>query len=173
MGGPSATVHAGSSLAHLLRDAARIDRTQSDPVVAGRNAVGVAVPLAIGTLAGSASVGLAMTIGALQTAFADRPGPYRLRMLRMLGTAFAAALTSTLAVLCSRSDAASVGLLFGLAFVAGLRTGGGPSATQVGVAGVAAALILGHLQHSPALAPHVGILVLAGGALQTALAVAG
>src|SRR3954468_24164756 len=110
----------------LPRAPPRLDRTQSDPVVAGRNAVGVAVPLAVGTLAGSASVGLAMTIGALQTAFADRPGPYRLRMLRMLGTAFAAALTSTLAVLCSRSDAASVGLLFGLAFVAGLLTVGGP-----------------------------------------------
>src|SRR3954469_2787814 len=124
MGGPSATVHAGSSLAHLLRDAARIDRTQSDPVVAGRNAVGVAVPLAAGTLAGSAAVGLAMTIGALQTAFADRPGPYRLRALRMLGTALAAAVASTLAVALSHYDVAEVALLTVLAFVAGLLTAG-------------------------------------------------
>ena len=173
MAGASTAVRAGSSLAGLLRDAARLDRTQSDPVVAVRNAVGVAAPLAAGTLAGSAAVGLAMTIGALQTAFADRPGPYRLRALRMFGTALAAAVTSTLAVALSRSDAAEVGLLLVLAFLAGLLTAGGPAATQVGIAGVASALILGHLPHAPSVAPHVGFLVLAGGALQALLAVAG
>ena len=77
--------------------------------MAGRNAAGVARPLAIGTLAGGASRGLGRTSGALQTAFADRPGPYRLRMLRMLGTATAAAATSTLEVVDSRSDVAEVG----------------------------------------------------------------
>ena len=173
MAGRSATARAGSSLAQLLRDGARLDRTQSDPVVAGRNAIGVAVPLAAGTLAGSAAVGLAMTIGALQTAFADRPGPYRLRALRMLGTALAAAIATTLAVALSRHDVAEVAVLAVLAFVAGLLTAGGPAATQVGIAGVAAALLLGHLRQPASVAPHVGFLVLAGGALQALLAVAG
>src|SRR5690242_19472444 len=127
MAGPSAFARAGSSLGRLLRDGARLDRTQSDPVVSGRNAIGVAVPLAAGTLAGSASIGLAMTIGALQTAFADRPGPYRLRALRMLGTALAAAVATTAAVALSRSDGAEVALLAGLAFLAGLLTAGGPA----------------------------------------------
>jgi uncharacterized membrane protein YccC len=156
----------------LLADAARLDRTQSDPVVSLRNAIGVAIPLAIGTLAGSPALGLASTIGALQTAFADRPGPYRLRMLRMLGTALAAGVTSGLAVAASRSDAASVLLLLVLAFVAGLLVTGGPSATQVGIAGVAAALVLGHTPQPPSVALHVGLLVLAGGAAQTVLAIA-
>jgi uncharacterized membrane protein YccC len=156
----------------LLRDAARLDRTQSDPVVALRNAVGVAAPLAVGTLAGGASLGLATTIGALQTGFADRPGPYRLRILRMVGTAFAAGLTSALAVVASRSDAASIVLLLVLAFCAGMLLAGGPSATQVGVAGVAAALILGHIPQPPSVAVHVGLLVFAGGAIQAVLAIA-
>lgn len=159
-------------VAGLLRDAARLDRTQSDPAVALRNAVGIAAPLAVGVLAGGASFGLPATIGALQTAFADRPGPYRLRILRMLGTALAAGVTSTLAVLASRSGTASVLLLLVLAFVAGLLLAGGPSATQVGVAGVAAALVLGHLPAPPSVAPHVGLLVLVGGAAQTVLAIA-
>src|SRR5581483_10373283 len=116
---------------------------------------------------------LAMTIGALQTAFADRPGPYRLRTLRMLGCALAAAVTSTLAVFASRSDVGAVALLFVIAFLAGLLTAGGPSATQVGIAAVASALVLGHLEQPPSAALHVGALVLAGGALQAALAVAG
>lgn len=155
-----------------MRDAARLDRTQSDPVVALRNALGVAAPLAVGTLAGGAALGIATTIGALQTAFADRPGPYRLRMLRMLGTGLAAGITSGLAIVASRNDAASVALLLILAFAAGLLLAGGPSATQVGVAGVAAALIIGHTRQAPGVAVHVGLLIFAGGALQTALALA-
>ena len=158
-------------LGSLLRAAVRLDRTQSDPVVALRNALGIAAPLVIAALTGPVSAGLPSTIGALQTGFADRPGPYRLRALRMVGTALAAAVTSGLAVLCSRSDIASVLLLLGLAFIAGLLVIGGPSATQVGVAATAAALILGHLPEPPGAALHVGLLVLAGGAGQALLAV--
>jgi uncharacterized membrane protein YccC len=161
-----------SALVELLRSAARLDRTQSDPIVSFRNAVGVALPLAIGAIAGNAAYGLPSTIGALQTAFADRPGPYRLRMLRMLGTALAAGLTSALAVLCSRSDYASAGLLLVLGFLAGLLLTGGPSATQVGVAATAAALILGHQSTPSSAAVHVGLLVLAGGVGQVILAIA-
>jgi uncharacterized membrane protein YccC len=162
----------GAALVELLRSAARLDRTQSDPIVSFRNAIGVALPLAIGAMAGSAAYGLPSTIGALQTAFADRPGPYRLRMLRMLGTALAAAITSTLAVVCSRSDYASAFLLLVLGFLAGLLLTAGPSATQVGVAATAAALILGHQSAPASAAIHVGLLVLAGGAGQVILAIA-
>ena len=161
-----------ASVGALLRDGLRLDRTQSDPAVALRNAVGVAAPLAIAALAGSTSAGLASAIGALQTGFADRPGPYRLRVLRMLTTAVVAGLTSTLAVLASRSDLGSAALLMVLAFGAGLLITGGPSATQVGVAGVGAALVLGHLPNPPSVAVHVGLLVFAGGVGQTVLAVA-
>ena len=132
----------------------------------------VALPIAIGAVAGNAALGLASTIGAIQTAFADRPGPYRLRMLRMLGTATAAGVTSALAVVCSRSDIASVLLLLVLSFGAGLLLAGGPSATQVGVAGTAAALVLGHSPQPPSAAVHVGLLVIAGGLGQVVLAVA-
>jgi uncharacterized membrane protein YccC len=159
-------------LATLVRGGLRLDRTQSDPLVALRNAVGIAAPLIIAAATGAVSAGLASTIGALQTGLADRPGPYRLRALRMVGTAFAAAVTSGLAVLCSRSDAASVVLLLVLAFGAGLLVTGGPSATQVGVAATAAAIILGHLPEPPGAAVHVGLLVLAGGVGQALLAVA-
>jgi len=156
----------------LLREAARLDRTQSDPVVAFRNALGVAAPLIIATLTGSISAGLASAIGALQTGFADRPGPYRLRLLRMFATAAAAGLTSGLAVLASRSDIGSAALLAVLAFGAGLLITGGPSATQVGIAAVAAALLLGHLPNPASAAVHVGLLVFAGGAGQIVLAIA-
>lgn len=161
-----------AKLGALLRDAARLDRSQSNPVVAFRNAVGVVAPLLIGAAAGTAASGLPSTIGALQTALADRPGPYRLRLIRMLGTALAAAVTSGLAVLASGSDVGSAALLLVIAFLAGLLLTGGPAATQVGVAATAAALVLGHLSGGPGAALHVGLLVLAGGAGQAVLAVA-
>ena len=163
---------ARASVAGLLRQAVKLDRTQSDPVVALRNAVGVAAPLAVGIWTGDAQIGLAATIGALQTAFADRPGPYRLRIARMLGTALAAGVTSTLAVLTSQTEWAAVALLFVLAFGAGLLLTAGPSATQVGTAAVATALVLGHLPQPPSVALNVGLLVVAGGAFQALLAVA-
>lgn len=158
------------ALGALLRDAARLDRTQSDPVVALRNAIGVVVPLALGIVAGAPVSGLAATIGALQTCFADRPGPYRLRLIRMTLTAAAAAGTAGLAVRLSGSDVASTLFLTGIAFLAGLLLAGGPAATQVGIAGTAAALIIGHQVPEPAAALHVAGLVLLGGLLQTVLA---
>ncbi|MEO9138746.1 MAG: FUSC family protein [Jatrophihabitans sp.] len=126
----------------------------------------------IGTMAGGAEIGLAATVGALQTCFADRPGPYLLRTLRMLGVAVAAGTTSTLAVLASRSDLASAGLLLVLALLAGLLLTAGPSAAQFGVAATASAVILGHIPQPPGVAVHVGLMILAGGAVQVVLAVA-
>lgn len=167
------TATAVRPLGRLLRAAVRFDRSQSDPLVAARNAIGIAAPLLIAAATGSAGAGLAPTIGALQTGLADRPGPYRLRALRMLGTAFAAGLTSGLAVLVSGNDALAVLLLLVLAFGAGLLGTAGPSATQVGIAGTAAALIIGHLPQPPSAALHVALLVFAGGAGQALLAVIG
>lgn len=126
----------------------------------------------IGTLAGNVGLGLAATVGALQTGFADRPGPYRLRVLRMLGVAAAAGATSTLAVAASAHAVLSVLLLFVLALGAGLLLTAGPSATQFGIAVTASALVLGHIPQPASAAWHVGLLVLAGGAGQTLLAVA-
>jgi uncharacterized membrane protein YccC len=163
----------GRRLVGLLTDAARLDRTQSDPVVSLRNAVGVVAPLAIATAIGVPSAGLPSTIGALQTGFADRPGPYRLRLLRMLGTALAATVTSALAVVASQSNVGSSALVLVLAFCAGLLQTGGPAAAQVGTAGVAAALVLGHISQPAGNAWHLALLVFIGGAGQALLAVAG
>jgi uncharacterized membrane protein YccC len=161
-----------AALADLLRTAARLDRTQSDPIVAARNAIGVAAPLAIAAFLGNAAFGLPSAIGALQTAFADRPGPYRLRMLRMTATAVAAAVTGTLAIVCSRSDTASAALLLAVGFLAGLLLATGASGAQVGVAATVAAVVLGHQAQRPGIALHVGLLVLAGGIGQLILAIA-
>ncbi|MGH8173670.1 MAG: hypothetical protein ACREPX_11015, partial [Rhodanobacteraceae bacterium] len=52
--------------------------------VALRNSAAVVVPLAIGVATDHVGAGLGIAAGALNTMFLDQPGPYRLRMQRML-----------------------------------------------------------------------------------------
>ncbi|MBR0346157.1 MAG: hypothetical protein IJI03_12955, partial [Rudaea sp.] len=52
--------------------------------VALRNTLGLAVPLGIGIATDHVGIGLGIASGALNTMFLDQPGPYRLRMQRML-----------------------------------------------------------------------------------------
>lgn len=160
------------SLRRLYTDAARLDLSQSDPVVSARNAVGLVVPLVVGAALGSPAGGVQAAIGALQTSFADRPGPYRLRLARMLLTAVVAAVTAASAAALGHNLFASAVLLAVLAFAAGLLLSAGPSAAQVGVASTACALILGHLPEPLPAALRTGLLVLAGGLVQSLLAVA-
>ncbi len=64
-----------ASLRQFYAEATRLDLSQSDPVVAARNALGLLAPLVLAAALGSPAVGVQAAIGALQTAFADRPGP--------------------------------------------------------------------------------------------------
>lgn len=162
----------GGSLRRLYADAVQLDLSQSDPVVSARNAIGLVVPLAVASALGNPLAGVAAATGALQAAFADRPGPYRLRLLRMLGTAATAGLTAGLAAALGHNVPASALLLAVLGFGAGLLLTAGPSAAQVGVAATASALVLGHNPQSPRAALYTGLLVLLGGSGQALLAIA-
>lgn len=162
----------GRSLRQLYADAAHLDLSQSDPVVSGRNALGLAGPLALASALGFPAAGVGMSIGALQAGFADRPGPYRLRVVRMLGTAAIGGVTAGLAAALGHNVTASVVLLAILGFGAGMLLSAGPSATQVGIAATACALVLGHIPQAPKAACYTGLLVLLGGAVQACLAVA-
>jgi len=172
VGTASAIRRVGTSLRRLYADAVHLDLSQSDPVVAGRNALGLIIPLVVATGLGNPLAGVAAATGALQAAFADRPGPYRLRLARMLGTAAITGCTAGLAAAFGHNVAASVLLLAVLGFGAGLLLAVGPSAAQVGIAATAAALVLGHIPQSPRAAFYTGVLVLLGGAGQAVLAIA-
>lgn len=168
----AAAKRAAQALRQLYADAVRLNFSQSDPIVSARNAIGLVIPLALAAALGSPLTGVQASIGALQTAFADRPGPYRLRVIRMLGTALAAGLTAGLAAGFGNNLVASAVLVLICAFVAGELLALGPSAAQVGIAATAAALVLGHLPQSPGGALRTGLLVVAGGVVQTVLAIA-
>lgn len=141
-------------------------------MVSARNAIGLVIPLAGAAALGNPATGVQVGVGALQTAFADRPGAYRLRLARMLGTALAAGVTAGLAAGFGANLVVSAVLLALCAFAAGLLLSAGPSAAQVGIAATASALVLGHLPQTPLGACRTGLLVFAGGAIQAVLAIA-
>ncbi|HST28581.1 MAG TPA: hypothetical protein VLK26_09475, partial [Rudaea sp.] len=62
--------------------------------VALRNTAAVTLPLALGAASGHIEIGLGISAGALNTMFSDQPGPYRLRLRRMLIAAAAAGVSA-------------------------------------------------------------------------------
>ena len=163
---------AAGALKRLFADALHVDLSQSDPIVSGRNALGLVLPLIISAAFGQPAIGVRTAVGGLQVAFADRPGPYRLRVARMLATSAIAAITAFLAAALGNSTVGTAILLAVCAFAAGQLLSLGPSAAQVGVAATVCALVLGHLPESPRQAAVTGLLVFVGGAVQTVLAIA-
>lgn len=156
----------------LWQDVVRVDRSQVVFWTALRNAIGVFIPLAIGAVTGQLLLGLTAGTGALQVAFADRPGPYRLRAGRMLLACLAGALSVFVGAATGTIDWLAVVLvaLWGLA--AGLLVALGQAATQIGLTGIIVLLVYGAHPLAPGLAAGQALLFLAGGLLQTLLSVA-
>ncbi|MEO8372804.1 MAG: hypothetical protein ABI806_26705, partial [Candidatus Solibacter sp.] len=110
----------------------RFDRTQLAPAMALRNALGVALPLAIGIALGNPSGGVMAASGALNVAFSDGKDPYAHRGRRMLiATCFV-----TLAVIAGRMFGSNHGLTLlleaGCALMAGMLVALGPAPGDIG-----------------------------------------
>lgn len=161
-----------------LRDLVQVDRSRLAVNAAARNTVGVVLPLVVGALSGHLVAGVTVAIGAQNVALADRPGPYRLRLARLLFTAAVAAVGAGAGILVGRWDVAAVVLTACWAFGAGLLVSLGPTATQVGITSTILMLVLaGRAQFTdaagPAAAAFTAVQILAGGALQAVFAVSG
>lgn len=140
--------------------------------VALRNTAAIVLPLAVGIASGHIGIGLGIAAGALNTMFTDQPGPYRLRMQRMLLTALAAGLSAFVGSLVG----ASTPLLVIAALIWGI--GGGllvALGTDAGRAGMTSMILLVIMAAQPlgatgALA--AAALIVTGGLLQTLFAIA-
>ena len=161
-----------SALRPLARDVVRVDRSQLALVTALRNAVGVVVPLAVGAATGHLLVGLTISIGALNVAFTDRPGPYRLRAGRMLLAGLAAAASVFAGAATGGIDWLAVALAALWGFGGGLLVALGAVATQIGLTSVILLVVFAARPMTPAQAGGQAGLIMAGALLQTVLAVA-
>jgi uncharacterized membrane protein YccC len=140
--------------------------------VALRNAAAVVVPLAAGVAAGHTAIGLGIAAGALNTMFLDQPGPYRLRMQRMLLTAVAAGVSAFAGGVVGADTPllTIVALLWGIA--GGLLVALGPNAGRAGLTSMILLVITAATPMQPGEALAAALLIFAGGVLQMLLAIA-
>jgi uncharacterized membrane protein YccC len=140
--------------------------------VALRNSFAIAAPLAIGVATGHTAAGLAISGGALNTMFADQPGPYRQRITQMLLTALAAALAAFLGILVGPHFLPLIVVAFLYGWGGGLLVALGSAATRVGLTSMILLVINADLRLPAAQAPAAAALIFAGGMLQMLMAVA-
>ncbi len=140
--------------------------------VALRNTAAIVVPLALGIGTGHVEVGVAVGTGALNTMFTDQPGPYRLRMQRMLLTALAAGLSAFVGSLAGASTPLLMlaALIWGIG--GGLLVALGTDAGRAGMTSMILLLVTASEPRTPLLAAGVAMLIFAGGLLQTLFAIA-
>jgi len=154
------------------RTVARFDRHKIAPWMGLRNALGVALVLAIGVAAGDPSAGTVAALGALNVSYSDGPDPYLHRARRML----AASLLCALAVMAGAISAHHHGLALGLAaawaFTAGLMVAVSPTAGDIGLMTLVSLVVFAARPIALGEAAVSGLLALGGGLVETALALA-
>ncbi len=140
--------------------------------VALRNTVAIVLPLALALLAGRPGIGLGIAAGALNTMFIDQPGPYRLRMQRMVLASLASGLSACVGSLLGEHTflLALSALAFGVG--GGLLVALGPNAGRTGLACMILLVINASMPRDVVGALGLGALITAGGLLQTVFAIA-
>jgi uncharacterized membrane protein YccC len=165
--------HAPSLREHpLLHSLLHTGKRDVPVTVALRNTAAIVLPLAIGSVTGHLLAGLGISAGALNTMFADQPGPYRLRLRRMLLTALAAGAAAFAGSVLGQWPLALL-LAAGLwGFGAGMLVAIDAHVTRVGLTSLILLVIMGAEPHAMPQAWPAAALIFAGGVLQTLFAIA-
>jgi uncharacterized membrane protein YccC len=140
--------------------------------VALRNTLAIVAPLAVGLAAGHEALGLAVSTGALNTMFTDQPGPYRLRLQRMLLAAIAAGLAAFLGIMVGDRLLPFTIAAFVVAFAGGMLVALGPMAGRVGLTSMIVLVVTAAMEIPRDQGAGVALLICGGGALQALFAIA-
>jgi uncharacterized membrane protein YccC len=147
----------------------QFDAAKMNPWMAGRNALGVALPLTIGIVMGQPAAGAIVSTGALNVCFSDAGDPYGQRARRMLSSCFLCAFSIAVGAFSGNNTLAAVSLTALWAFTAGMMVAIGVTAADLGTVSLVS-LVVFHARpmnlHEAALA---GLAALTGGLLQTGL----
>ncbi len=156
----------------LWQAVTRFDRAKMLPQIAVRNALGIALPLAIGVAIGDPGGGLIMTTGALNVSFSDGPDPYVHRAQRMLAASFCCALAVLAGCLTGHSPALVVLLAAGCAWIAGMMPAVSQTATDIASVTLVTLVVFSSQATTPKRAVIAAGLALGGGLLQAIFALA-
>ena len=150
-------------------------RYQSDkvaPWMAVRNAIGVALPLAMGVELGRIPSALAMSTGALNVSFSDSDEPYAQRARRMCAASLLVGLAVFAGALSGRNQVTAVAMAAAWAFAAGILVALSTTAADLGTMSLVTLVVYAAFPMPPEQALYAGLLAFGGGLLQTVLAVA-
>lgn len=157
--------------AALWRHIARLEKSKINTGIAFRNALGVALPLGIGIAIGQPLGGVAIATGALNVSYSDGRDPYSQRARRMLAWSVLGAIAVFIGSVTGKYHWAAVVVAAAWAFVAGMLVSISSRAGDLGLNTLVTLIVFaarGAL--SPINALIAALLVLAGGFLQTCLA---
>lgn len=155
----------------LLHALVQTKRRDVPWIVALRNTLAIVLPLALGAATQHLAAGLAVAVGALVCMFSDQPGPYRLRLQRLLLTALAAGVAALAGSLLGHWPAALVVAVALWGFAAALLVAVGPHATRAGLTSMILLVIMGAEPAPVAQSLGIAVLIFAGGMLQAIFAI--
>src|SRR5207302_4832300 len=120
---------------------------------------------------GAISGGVTMSMGALNVAFSDSSEPYAQRGGRMLRASIVVAIAVFAGAVSGRDTVTSVAVATVWAFAAGMLVSLGQAAADIGALSLVVLVVFAAQSLRPEKAVVAGLLALAGGLLQTLLAV--
>ena len=144
----------------------RFEKGKLVPLLALRNAAGMALPLAIGTAMGNPGGGLIMTTGALNVSFSDGSDPYLHRARRMLAASFFCALAVLVGGLFGSHHVLAVVLAASCAFIAGMMVPVNTTVADLGTVTLVTLVVFSAQSMTPSRALTAAGLAFAGGLLQ-------
>ena len=150
----------------------RFDRSKLAPGMALRNAIGVALPLAIAGAMGSMTGGIVVATGALNVSFSDGRDPYRRRARRMFASSLLVGIAVFIGALTGRNNWLAVGVAAIWAFAAGMLVALGQAPGDLGVTSLVTLIVFAAQPMSHERAAAAGLLAFSGGLLQTFLSIA-
>ena len=150
----------------------RFELRKVTPWLGLRNALGVALPLAAGAVMGAIPSGLVMATGALNVSFSDSHDPYLQRARRMLAASIVVGIGVFAGALCGRYRGLIVLASAAWAFAAGMLVSLSPAAADLGTVSLVTLVVFAAVPMDPRHAMYAGGLAMAGGLVETALALA-
>ncbi len=154
------------------RGVLHVDTAKMEPWIALRNALGVAIPLAVGIAMGMPLGGLAVASGALNVSYSDGHDPYKGRARRLLASSVLCSVAVMAGGLAGHHNAAAVALIAVWAFGSGMAITLGTTGESLGVISLVVLIIYSAQTLTPERAVQAGALAFAGGLMQMALSLA-
>ena len=159
-------------LAALWRTLTRFDASKIVPEIAIRNTIGFTAAFVLGVVFSSPNVGVLAAIGALNVSYSDSRDPYSIRLRRMLLSSVLVGLAVTAGALSGHSNATAVAAATLWAFASGMLVALGTTAGDLGVITLVTLVVFAARPLPPVEALGSGLVAIAGGMLQTLLAIA-